>query len=55
MKDKISNLIDSFSKRLKEIASKIFDYSEVGYEEFKSSEELAKFLEENGFEVQRGV
>jgi amidohydrolase len=55
LKDKISNLIDSFSKRLKEIASKIFDYSEVGYEEFKSSEELAKFLEENGFEVQRGV
>lgn len=55
MKDKISNLVDHFSERLKEIASKIFEYSEVGYEEFKSSEELANFLEENDFKVQRGV
>ena len=55
MKDKISNIIDSLSDKLKEIASKIFDYAEIAYKEYKSSDELAKFLEENGFEVQRKV
>lgn len=55
MKDKILNIIDSLAPRLKDIGSKIFDYSEVAYEEYKSSEELANFLEENGFEVKKGV
>jgi len=55
LKNKISNVIDALADRLKNIASKIFDYAEVAYKEYRSSEELAKFLKENGFEVQKGV
>lgn len=37
------------------LSREIHDYAEVGYQEFRSSEALARHLEENGFKVERGV
>ena len=37
------------------IHKQIYEYAEPGYMEYKSSELLINHLEENGFEVQRGV
>jgi len=41
--------------RLAEISDKIWEYAELGYVEFKSSDLLADELKEHGFEVERGV
>ena len=37
------------------IASDLFDYAELGYQEVQSSTRLATFLEEHGFTVTKGV
>lgn len=46
--DRSFSVYDSLQKR-------IHAFAEPGFEEFRSSETLAHFLEENGFKVERGV
>ena len=38
-----------------EVAQKIWEYAEVGYQEEKSSEDLISLLEEAGFKISKGV
>lgn len=40
---------------LKKLQDELWDYSELAFGEYKSSEALASFLEKNGFEVTRNV
>ena len=47
--------LDAHMEELAEINDKIGRFAEVAMEEYQSSELLALYLEENGFEVTRGV
>lgn len=48
---KITKTVESLLPELSKLSDEIFDFAEVGYEEYKSSSLLAKWLSENGFEV----
>jgi aminobenzoyl-glutamate utilization protein B len=50
----IKNLDDQFEKYA-DIASQIWDWAEVGYQEEKSSELLRSTLEKEGFSIEEGV
>jgi aminobenzoyl-glutamate utilization protein B len=47
--------LDAHKEELAEVNDKIGRFAEVAMEEYKSSELLASYLEENGFDVTRGV
>jgi len=55
MKEKIMETVDRMRGKLIEMARKIFEYAEVAFQEKKSSELLADFLEKECFEVKRNV
>lgn len=55
LKEKICEKIELLKDELVKIAKSIFEFSELSYQEFKSSKLLADFLEKNGFSVQRKV
>lgn len=54
-KESISKEIDSIDSDLRDIATKIHENPELGYEEYKASKWLSDYLEENDFNVTRGV
>jgi amidohydrolase len=54
-KERISEEIDALRDRLMWISTAIHDEPELGHEEYKASELLAKELETYGFFVERGV
>ncbi len=54
-KEEAFKWIDRNSEQLIEISDTIWEYAELGLQEFKSSKLLASTLEENGFEVRMGV
>ena len=45
----LEKLIDNHQGQFEDIALKIWDYAEVGYQEYKSSDLLKKKLSEEGF------
>jgi aminobenzoyl-glutamate utilization protein B len=47
--------IDASKARYEDIALKLWDYAEIGYQEVKSSTLLQEHLEQAGFKVQSGV
>ena len=51
----ILDFLESYQKRMAEIAKAIWEYAELGLEEVRSSAMLAKELEAHGFRVTRGV
>jgi aminobenzoyl-glutamate utilization protein B len=51
----ILDFLESYQKRMAEIAKAIWEYAELGLEEIRSSAMLAKELEVHGFRVTRGV
>ena len=53
--NKISQSVDRRAEKLCELSDKIWDYAETAFVEFKSVDVLCKALEEEGFEVKRGV
>lgn len=55
LKNKISEAIDLLKDQLIDLGKEIFKFSELSYQEFKSSQLLADFLQESGFCVQRKV
>lgn len=55
LKEVISKQIDSIKEELVKMSKKIFELSELSYQEKKSSRLLSDFLENNGFAVERGV
>ena len=55
MKEDAWRWISTNESILIDASDKIWNFAELGLVEYKSSELLAKTLEENGFRVQRGV
>ena len=55
MVSKYINWIKEHQDMLIAISDKIWDFAELGLEEFKSSELLIKTLKESGFSVESGV
>ena len=51
----IKESVESRRAELCEMADRIFDFAETGFEEFKSSALLEEYLEKKGFTVERGV
>jgi aminobenzoyl-glutamate utilization protein B len=54
-KDAILSEIEAQQEKFWSISDAIWSYAELGFEEWKSSDLLAKTLEEAGFRVKRGV
>src|SRR5687768_14741490 len=54
-KQQVSREIDSKNEQYKKTALQIWEFSEVGYKETKSSTLHQEALTENGFSVQAGV
>lgn len=55
LKEYACSWIEKNKFHLADISDKIWDYAELGLQEFKSSKLLASELEKNGFQVQRGI
>lgn len=55
MKTNLYESIDKQKNKLIEISDYIFDNPEIGLEEFKAQEIICEYLQENGFEVEKGV
>lgn len=55
IKQKALDYIETQRGEAREIAREIWGFAEVALEEFKSAELLEDLLEQNGFDVQRGV
>ena len=51
----IDELVEQRRREAIAIASDLFDYAELGYQEVKSSARLATYLEQHGFAVTNGV
>ncbi len=55
LKARIPAIVEGLLPRLSELADRIFQNPETAYEEMKAAAWLADFLEERGFEVERGA
>ena len=55
LRQKALDYLDAQTGEAREIAQEIWNFAEIALEEFKSAELLEDVLEQNGFEVQRGV
>lgn len=53
--NRIASWLDSHREELTETADYIFQHPELAYQEVRSSEYLAAFLERHGFTVERGT
>ena len=54
-KEAAIQLIELMQDELTKISDTIWNYAEIGLEEYKSSKLLADFAEKNGFKVERGI
>ena len=55
IKKKLGEVIDAHKSELCQMSDKIFDLAEISGEEYKTSEMLCKYLEKEGFAVERGT
>ncbi len=55
MKDKIYKNVDAQREKLVSMSDQIFDFSELGNQEYKSSKLISDYLLENGFSSEMGV
>lgn len=53
--DNICNYIEDNSLRFIDISDQIWEYAELGFDEYKSAELISSVLENEGFEVSRGI
>ena len=53
--DDILNSIDHHKSKFENIALELWEYAELGYQERQSSNMLAKSLQDEGFQVEKGV
>ncbi|MEX2572824.1 MAG: peptidase dimerization domain-containing protein [Balneolaceae bacterium] len=54
-KSEILEIVEGRHKQTQVMIDKIFSFSELGFHEYESSDYLSGILEENGFEISRGV
>ncbi len=55
LKAQISSEIDAHRNQLSELSLKIHSNPELGFHEVKAAEWLTRYLEENGFSIERGI
>ena len=55
VKSSVCNEIDSRRQQLNELSLKIHDNPELGFQEIKAADWLSRYLEENGFSIERGI
>ena len=55
IKKKLGEVIDAHKSELCQMSDTIFDLAEISGEEYKTSEMLCKYLEKEGFAVERGT
>jgi len=55
LKNKASELVQERHKQSQVMVDKIFSFAELGFQEIESSNYLTGILEENGFEIERGI
>ena len=55
MRDRILQEVDAIAEELKALSKKLYDNPEIAFEEHKACEWLSSYLEEKGFEVERGA
>ena len=53
--DDVLNSINSHKEKFSEVALKIWDYAELGYQENKSANLLAESLKQEGFKISKGL
>jgi aminobenzoyl-glutamate utilization protein B len=53
--DDVLNSIDHHKSKFENIALEVWEYAELGYQERQSSNMLAKSLQDEGFQVEKGV
>ncbi len=53
--DDVLNSIDYHKTKFENIALEVWEYAELGYQEMRSSNILAKSLENEGFQIEKGV
>ena len=51
----VASSVDARRAEAVALATDLFDYAELGYLEVRSAERLSGYLEENGFDLERGV
>ena len=54
-KEKICKCIESRKEQFIEVSDKIWEYAELGFQEFQSSEIICSVLEQEGFDVNKGL
>ena len=54
-KSKVETMIEKSREEITELCEYIYDNPEMGFQEFKASAALKKFLENHGFRVEMGV
>ena len=52
---RMMEVIDENREKVHKLAKKVWEFKEVGWEEFQSSTLIMNALEKEGFEVQRGL
>lgn len=55
IKNKICNAVDSKRDVFIEVSDKVWEYAELGFKEYKSAETICKALENEGFDIKKGV
>ncbi len=55
LKAQVSSEIDAHRNQLSELSLKIHSNPELGFHEVKAAEWLTRYLEENGFSIERGI
>ena len=55
LKNEVAELVQSNSKLSQEMVDMIFSFGELGFQEYETSAYITGILEENGFQIQRGV
>jgi amidohydrolase len=54
-KEQLKHEVDVIAEDLISLSNKLYDHPEVAFQEFKACEWISEYLEEKGFEVERGV
>ncbi|HEY0994833.1 MAG TPA: amidohydrolase [Gemmatimonadaceae bacterium] len=55
LKGEAQKEIDAMAKQIQVMVDQVFSYGELGFQEFETSKYLTGLLEQNGFQVERGV
>ncbi|HEV2174006.1 MAG TPA: hypothetical protein VGR71_10580, partial [Nitrospira sp.] len=55
LKKQAAAAVDQRAKQVQVMVDTVFSFGELGYQEYETSKYLTGILEENGFQIQRGI